>query len=79
VGVEKVFFRKSAEIASRQDALQTTFSIPVDIFYPQICGCFSRKRLFQQPHLFSPTIGVAARLKAANSFFEFFRCSNWRG
>jgi hypothetical protein len=34
VGVEKLSSRKSAEIRTRQDALQTTFSARLDIFYP---------------------------------------------
>jgi hypothetical protein len=34
VGVEKLFPAKIAKIKSRQDALQTTFSVFLDIFYP---------------------------------------------
>src|ERR1035438_8524915 len=33
----------------RQDALQTAFSIPVDIFYPQNFSCFENNGLFEQP------------------------------
>jgi len=48
VAVEKLFPPKSAKIKSRQDALQTTFSVLVDIFYPPNSGCFEKKGLFQQ-------------------------------
>jgi hypothetical protein len=37
VAVEKLNFKEFAKIALRQDALQTTFSTRVDIFYTQIC------------------------------------------
>ena len=36
VAVEKLVFAKFAKIKLRQDALQTTFSGFLDIFYPQI-------------------------------------------
>jgi hypothetical protein len=49
VAVEKLTLWKRSEISSHQDALQATFLTLVDIFYPQICGCFLRKRLFQHP------------------------------
>jgi hypothetical protein len=49
VAVEKLILTKCSEISSHQDALQATSSTWVDIFYPQICGCFLRKRLFQHP------------------------------
>jgi hypothetical protein len=32
--VEKLTSQKSTEIRTRQDALQTTFSVRLDIFYP---------------------------------------------
>jgi hypothetical protein len=35
VAVEKLTCEKSVEKRSRQDALQTTFSAPLEIFYPQ--------------------------------------------
>jgi len=34
LGVEKLLSAKFAKIESRQDALQTTFSVLLDIFYP---------------------------------------------
>jgi hypothetical protein len=34
VGVEKLAVQKFVEIASRQDAIQATFSVRLDIFYP---------------------------------------------
>jgi len=36
VAVEKLFFLKSAKTRLRQDDLQATFSMRVDIFHPQI-------------------------------------------
>jgi len=38
VAVEKLLRAKFAKIKLRQDALQTTFSIFLDIFYPPING-----------------------------------------
>jgi hypothetical protein len=51
VAVEKLTHQKMTERTLRQDALQTAFSIPVDIFYPQNFSCFEYKGLFQQPRL----------------------------
>ena len=36
VAIEKLFFLKSAKTRLRQDDLQATFSMRVDVFYPQI-------------------------------------------
>jgi hypothetical protein len=36
VAVEKLAIEHSAEIGSRQGALQTIFSAQLDIFYPEI-------------------------------------------
>jgi hypothetical protein len=49
VGVEKLFPAKFAKIKSRQDALQTTFSVFLDIFYPPFFGYFEENGLFQHP------------------------------
>jgi hypothetical protein len=49
VGVEKLAVQKFAEIASRQDAPQTTFSVRLDIFYPLNFPRFLKYRVFQQP------------------------------
>jgi hypothetical protein len=49
VGVEKLFPAKFAKIKSRQDALQTTFSVFLDIFYPPNCGYFEENGVF--PHV----------------------------
>jgi hypothetical protein len=46
VAVEKLVAPKFAKIKSRQDALQTTFSVFLDIFYPLKFGCFGRKVSF---------------------------------
>jgi hypothetical protein len=38
VGVEKLLLAKSARIKSRQEALQSIFSVRLDIFYPPNFG-----------------------------------------
>jgi hypothetical protein len=43
--------RKLARIKLRQDALQTTFSVFLDIFYPPNFGYFEENGLFQHPRL----------------------------
>jgi hypothetical protein len=52
VAVEKLLPAKLAKIKSRQDALQTTFSVFLYILYPPISRCFEENGLFQQPRLF---------------------------
>jgi hypothetical protein len=47
--VEKLLPAKFAKIRLRQDALQKTFSIFLDIFYPPNFGCFEGNGVFQQP------------------------------
>ena len=54
MGVEKLFPAKFAKIKSRQEALQTTFSVFLDIFYPPNFGYFEENGLFQQPQLLTP-------------------------
>jgi hypothetical protein len=44
VAVEKLFPAKFAKIKSRQDALQTTFSVFLDTFYPPNFGYVSLRR-----------------------------------
>jgi len=56
VGVEKLAQREFAEIASRQEALQTIFPNLLDIFYHPIFALFQENRLFQQPQRLSPPI-----------------------
>jgi len=53
VAVEKLFPAKFTKIKSRQDALQTTFSVFLDIFYPPNFGCFEENGLFQHPQAIS--------------------------
>jgi len=60
VAVEKLASQKSAEIESRQDALQTIFSARLDIFYPWILPWFLKYRAFQQPRLFTTTMRFSA-------------------
>jgi hypothetical protein len=49
VAVEKLFPAKFAKTKSRQDALQTTFSVCLDFFDPPIFGYFDENGLFQHP------------------------------
>jgi hypothetical protein len=51
VAVEKLVAPKFAKIKSRQDALQTTFSVFLDIFYPPNLAVWDEKGVFQQPRL----------------------------
>jgi hypothetical protein len=55
VGVKKLLAAKSAKIKSRQDAVQTTFSVFLDIFYPSNFRCFEGNGLFQQPQVITLT------------------------
>jgi hypothetical protein len=63
VAVEKLLPAKSAKIKSRQDALQTTFSVFLDIFYPPNFGHFeemdffnTHRRLHSEPGRSLPTV-----------------------
>jgi len=49
VGVEKLRPTKLAQIKLRQDVLQTTFAVFLDIFYPPNFRCFEKNGLFQHP------------------------------
>jgi hypothetical protein len=49
VAVEKLVAAKFAKIKSRQDALQTTFSFFLDIFYLPNLAVWDEKGVFQQP------------------------------
>jgi hypothetical protein len=49
VAVEKLLPAKFAKITSRQDALQTTFLVFPDIFYPSKFLNFEENGVFQQP------------------------------
>ena len=57
VGVEKLLPAKLAKIRSCQDALQTILSGRRDIFYTLILAVWDEERVFQQPRLFTTTIG----------------------
>jgi hypothetical protein len=64
VAVEKLPRHEIAEIASRQEALQTIFHSLLDIFYHLIFDFFLENRLFQQPRDFStstPREGIVER------------------
>ncbi len=56
VAVEKLAHCDFAEIASRQEALQTIFPSLLDIFYHSIFDFFKKNPLFQQPPLFATLI-----------------------
>jgi hypothetical protein len=61
VAVEKLVAPKFAKIKSRQDALQTTFSVFLDIFYLPNLAVWDEKGVFQQPlsiALIDPLPGV---------------------
>jgi hypothetical protein len=47
--IEKLARHEFAEIAPRQEALQTIFRSLLEIFYHPIFNFFQRNRLFQQP------------------------------
>ena len=60
MAVEKLFPAKFGKIKLRQDALQTSFSVFLDIFYPPIFRCFDENGVFQQPQaitLIDPELG----------------------
>ena len=61
VAVEKLARYEFAEFASRQEALQTIFPSPLDIFYHPIFDFFQMNRLFQQPQDFPTPIQLFAR------------------
>jgi hypothetical protein len=52
--VEKLLPTKFAKIKSRQEALQTTFSVFLAIYYPPNFGCFEENGVFQQPRELKP-------------------------
>jgi hypothetical protein len=56
VAVEKLFPMKFAKITLHQDALQTTFSVFLDIFYPPNFCCFDENGVFQQPRLITTVV-----------------------
>jgi len=66
VAVEKLLSVKFAKIKLRQDALQTIFSIFLDIFYPPNFRCFEENGLFQHPQ----TLTLTIRLKSLMAIFR---------
>jgi hypothetical protein len=58
VAGEKLLPEKFAKkTKSRQDALQTTFSVFLGIFYAPIFGCFDENGLFRHPGAITHTTG----------------------
>jgi hypothetical protein len=53
VAVETIDLSKVREKPLRQESLQTTSSMRIDIFYPPKVGYFAKNGLIQQPRLFS--------------------------
>jgi len=58
VAVEKLALHEIAEIASRQEALQTIFPSLLDIFYHPIFDYYQKNRFFQQPQGHFPTVAI---------------------
>jgi hypothetical protein len=67
VAVEKLAHHEFAEIASRQEALQTIFPSLLDIFYHPIFDFSWENRLFQQPQDFSTPIGIGLDLQVVRA------------
>jgi hypothetical protein len=69
VGVEKLFPAKFAKIKSRQEALQTTFSVFLDIFYLQVVANLRKMQsIFQHPQTLSlPRVHATRRAAPAES------------
>jgi hypothetical protein len=78
VAVEKLARHEFAEIASRQEALQTIFPSLLDIIYHLIFDFFQKNRLFQQPQDLSTFIRRATTWSAAAFAFPRPFCTNLR-
>ena len=76
MAVEKLLSVKFAKIKLRQEALQTTFSIFLDIFYPPNFGCFGENGVFQQPRLFASIIRY--NLASTKESTSAMKKSMWR-
>ena len=76
VAVEKLPLHEFAEIASRQEALQTIFPGLLDIFYHPIFDFSQEKRVFQQPPLLPTVIRIAASSSKSNQTRADF-CVDW--
>jgi len=77
VAVEKLARHEFAEIASRQEALQTIFPSLLDIFYHPIFDFFQKNRVFQQPPLFSTSLTKSATSRVFSSFFNSFHTDSY--
>jgi hypothetical protein len=64
VAVEKLDLSKPVEKTLRQEALQTTFLIFLDIFYPQIFCRFEKNEVFQQPQAIARIGVLRVRVRA---------------
>jgi len=58
VAVEKLTRQNMAENTLRSEALQTTFSVFLDIFYPSNLAVWDEKGVFQQPRLISTVMNA---------------------
>ena len=71
VAVEKLAHHDFAEIASRQEALQTIFPLRLDILYHPNFGFFLKRRVFQQPQGFlNSNLELNVRAVYRSSFHE---------
>ena len=77
MAVEKLLPAKFAKIKLRQDALQTTFLVFLDIFYPPNFGCFEENGLFQHPQAITLRIPGPDILSVIEIFRQLTRAAAW--
>jgi hypothetical protein len=70
VAVEKLLPAKFTKIKSHSDALQTTFSTLLDIFYPPNFRCFDKNGVFQQPQAITLTENCPTPVRVEKCFYE---------
>jgi hypothetical protein len=70
VAVEKLGHQEFADIASRQEALETTFPSLPDIFYHPIFDFFQKNRVFQQPEIVTTYFGKHSNLPSPTPLAE---------
>jgi len=72
VAVEKLLPAKFAKTKLRQDALQTTFSVFLNIFYPPNFRCFDENGVFQPPQAITLTQNRADfSVKGQNALWRY--------
>jgi hypothetical protein len=70
VAVEKLLPAKFAKIKLHQDALQTTFSVFLDIFYPQNFGYFDKREFFNSHGRFHSSAQRKAMMSVTAIFHQ---------